>query len=326
MKSIKNFLLTGSLCITFGLFFPFCEQEDNEIVINDPYAVEQADILAVFYDSMFEVDSMFRLFNETFELPVWMQPVIREAANNPMEKFCVGSVYLGNFLIEFVTYKIHVPGSPNYQIASNVHFVGFTNYMKDNVPSLDSIGIVHQQPFSFVYADGNGNADTLFRNTFFYRGSNMAMCLCQYYPECYTYPTFVLEGNPAIADHEEFHHYLKNQLYRRNGGPLGVENVDKIVIGTADYQKHFELFNTLFQPVKDHPAGLWRIKEGPAVELVAESGISGMKFNSMMLNVRNLENAKSFLDENEMEYLQIGNNIKLTGISKNLGFEFYLTN
>jgi len=69
-----------------------------------------------------------------------------------------------------------------------------------------------------------------------------------------------------------------------------------------------------------------RIKHGPVIELISQPYVSGMKFNSMVVNVRNLASAKQFLDKQEMEYIEIGNTVKLVGISKNVGFDFYLTN
>lgn len=327
MKSI-NYHHWRSLSIFFLVFlFSSCQKEEIETKINEPYVVEQADALAVFYESMFEVDSMFQLFRETFGLPVWMQPVVREAENNPDQVFANGALSLGNFVLDFKTYHVHVAGNPGQQIQSHRHSLGLTTYMEDKVPLLDSMGIGHHQPFSFVSSNGNGNSATLFRNTPFYKGSYFEMCLCQYYPECYTCPTFVLVGNPNIADHQELHSHLKKQLDQNNGGPLGIKGVEKIVMATSYYVGHYELFCKLFEPVADSPEGIWKIKNGPAIEIISAPYLSGMKFRSLVVKVRNLEKAKLFLDEQEMGYVETADNIiRLVGISKNLGFDFYLTN
>lgn len=328
MKSRRCYFLGVILMINVVVLFTHCDKEDDKVVIrpsaDEPYAVKQADHLAVSYDSMFKVDSMYRLFSETFELPIWLKPHIRKAANYNNEKFCNAAVYLGNFVLEFITYKIYVPGNPNHQIRSDYHFLAFTNYMEDNCPFLDSIGLDYQPPFSFVSSDGNGNTDTLFRNTFIYRGNYLNMFCCQYYPACYTYPNFAIEGYPDISDQEGLHQNLKNQLDDNNGGPLGIKSVEKIVIGTSDYQNDRVLFSTLFQPVSDNPAGNWKIKNGPAIELLSVPGVPGMKFYSIVINVSDLDNAMTYLDQKQVEYIVIGNSIKLTSISDNTGFDFYL--
>jgi len=308
----------------FVILFSLCETVDSETVINDPYAVEQADYLAVFYDSTFEVDSMFQLLTETLGLPVWFKPIIRQAENFPGELSYNGTTFLGNFAISFITSNVNFSGSSGYPVIAKKHFLSFTNYEEENIHILDSLGVECNSPVFFVYPDGNGNTDTLYRNVFFYRGNSFAMFFSHLFPNCYVYPTFQTEGNSNILDHQELHSYLKQQLDKNNGGPLGIKSVDKIMIATSNYSAHHELFRKLFAPVPDNPTGTWRIKNGPAIELVAESGISGMKFSSMVVNIRDAKNARSFLVAQQMEYLTIGNTIKLTGISKNVGFEFYL--
>jgi hypothetical protein len=326
MKSANySHLLTLSILFAVVLFSS-CQKEDDETRIDEPYVVEQADALAVFYESMFEVDSMFQLFGETFGLPVWKQPVIREAANDPNEVFVNGALSLGNFVLEFTTYEINAVGNSTQEVKSHRHALGLTTYMQDKAPILDSLGIQYHQPYAFVSTNGNGKSDTLYKNTFFYKGSYFSMCLCQMYPECYTCPKFIPVGNPDISDHQELHRHLKKQLDQNNGGPLGIKGVEKIVMATACYTGHYELFCKLFDPVDDNPEGMWKIKNGPAVELISAPYLSGMQFRSLVVNVRNLEKAKLFLDQQKMEYVEKNDGaIRLVGISKNLGFDFYLT-
>jgi hypothetical protein len=84
----------------------------------------------------------------------------------------------------------------------------------------------------------------------------------------------------------------QDQLKMRNGGPLTIESVKEIVIGTTDEQESNKHWQRLLDPLLQTSPGYWQLEKGPALRVISadKEGIQ-----EMVIFVNSLEQARQFL-------------------------------
>lgn len=100
-----------------------------------------------------------------------------------------------------------------------------------------------------------------------------------------------------FKSHDEKRAHDLAELRGRGGGALGLESVEEIVAGVKDLAAARELWRKFLAPVEEAAGGVWKITDGPAVRLVASGADS---IQALILKVSSLEQAETFLRENDM--------------------------
>jgi hypothetical protein len=89
--------------------------------------------------------------------------------------------------------------------------------------TMETRGIAHSSPFSYVEKPADGPPRTLWTNVWLYEVMDNSMVfLCHYHPDFY---------QPSIGRAR-----LHRALAEREGGPLGVKRVREVVIGVRDLE------------------------------------------------------------------------------------------
>ena len=217
-----------------------------------------------------DADRLLALFAETFQFPVaWPMTTYRAAGG-----FTCGGVRLGNINLEIIrksaTFRGRdLPGREAYYLLAAFEPCGT---VEETMAQLQARGVACQNR-------GRGDFWTnvwlpdLQRQGFFF-------LLCHYDPDWYAqYPA------------------LTQQLRERDGGPLGVERVDEVVISAQDVATLDRQLEPLLSPTAATRPDYWPVGEGPALRLIPgdEDGITGM-----VLRVRDLDRAARFLREQHL--------------------------
>jgi hypothetical protein len=98
--------------------------------------------------------------------------------------------------------------------------------------------------------------------------------------------------NPAIRRKQ-----FNGRLALNRGGPLGVESIQEVVIGSTAFETDREMWRNLLMP--SAPAGtvLFQSPQGPPVRIVKDARD---RIQSVVLKVRSLDDAKSYLLSQKM--------------------------
>jgi hypothetical protein len=101
-----------------------------------------------------------------------------------------------------------------------------------------------------------------------------------------------------------------NPSRTQEGGPLPVESVREIVIGTTDFLGSQDRWQRLLDPLAASSSGVWELEPGPAIRLVPseKDGILGL-----VIKVRSLEQARQFLQEQGLLGLDEEEKITIAG-------------
>ena len=161
---------------------------------------------------------------------------------------------------------------------------------------LETRGITHGEIGSYSVTDPDGqeqrywsavNLDPLCTR-------RSAVSLCEYTPAVFRDPAHGTPNAKSVAESREI---LKQELDRRNGGPLGVQYVKEVVVGATDLAESRRLWQKLLDPRPMSDEGIWQVGEGPAIRLVpaAEDGVQ-----AWVIKVRSLDQARSFLAEHDL--------------------------
>src|SRR5262249_32686800 len=87
------------------------------------------------------------------------------------------------------------------------------------------------------------------------------------------------------------------QLTTGRGGPLGVDSVKEILVGTTDLERATGLSQRLLEPTPSSEPGAWPFTSGPGIRLIRarENPIPGM-----VIRANPLTKAKDYLRENDV--------------------------
>ena len=222
-------------------------------------------------------ETLFTLFAETFGLPVAWPLATRGGVTS-------GGVSFGNVNME----AIQFPG----QISDEPSLVGFafepSASLSASMAELDRREIAYGEPRPFVVTTPDGSTATLWTNV------TLASLSDSDRPVDANMHIFLSEYSPDYVDVEQRRVRLRRVLSDGGGGPLGVERVMEVTIGTTNLEVSEGLWAELLAPQEVLTEGLWEVGSGPAIRLVraAENTLQGL-----VIGVRSLERAEGFLRE-----------------------------
>ena len=243
--------------------------------------VPQVDHIIISADTVEDAKTLWSLFSEHLKLPVAWPPA-------QYEGFFSGGVNAGNVNLEFVysrdeSVEPHSTGQPS----TNARFSGLglePEPLAQALPALEQLGLHHGQPDHYQSKDQSGNQTTLWTTVALddVSKNDMDVFLCEYSPNIFR----------PRRDIQENRRYLKDQLRQRGGGPMGIELVKEIVIGTSDYEATVRLWQKLLGPDARASGGVWHPAAGPAIRFIpsASDGIQ-----SVVVRVVALGRARRFL-------------------------------
>ncbi len=208
-------------------------------------------------------DGLLHLFADTLDIPVaW-----------PMADyggFESAGVRLQNLNLEFVRSDAHIPVlalDPGSVAALRGIAFAPAGSVAETVERLGARGIDQQAP-----APGMGWTNVALAGFF----PPHPIFVCHYVPD-------ILRINPDL---------YTDALRARDGGPLGVERVQEIVLGVPDVAEATEHWGRLLAPHPSPAPGVWTLGEGPSLRLerAPEASIA-----RIVLAVRDLGHAVAFV-------------------------------
>jgi len=102
------------------------------------------------------------------------------------------------------------------------------------------------------------------------------------------------EYNKELHDVEQARAADHATLDSRQGGPLGLEAIQEIIVGVTDLAAVEPLWQILLAPTAPSSPGFWQIGKGPAIRLIRHAR-NGPQ--ALVWKVASLEQAKQFLSE-----------------------------
>ena len=221
--------------------------------------------------------ALFAFFVEVLQLPVaW--PLM-----SPRDGVMTGGVSFGNVNVE----AIQFPG----QTDNRPQLIGFAlepSELGASLKEMDRRGLTYGPLRPVVSKASDGSATTLWTNVTLRQFSDSDN------PADATVHIFLSEYNQAYVNVAERSALLRRQLLDKDGGPLGIEAVQELVMGQKDLEAGRALWQTLLAPTAASDRTVWPLGEGPAVRLVAAKTNSVQR---LVIRVASLQRAKSFLRE-----------------------------
>lgn len=236
--------------------------------------VQQVDHIIISAETVDDAKALCSLFSEQLELPVAWPPA-------QYGGFFSGGVNAGNVNLEFAysrneSVESHSTGQPS----THARFSGLglePEPLAQALPELEQLGLHHGQPDPYQKEDQSGNKTTLWTTVSLDDVSKdgMDVFLCEYSPNVFR----------PRRDIQENRRYLNDQLRQRGGGPLGIELVKEIVIGTSDYEATVRLWRKLLGPDARAAGGVLHPAAGPAIRFTpsASDGIQSVVFRVVSL-------------------------------------------
>ncbi len=225
-----------------------------------------------------EPERLYSLFTKTLELPVaW--PLATYPGG-----FTSGGVGFGGVNIEVIRFgeqKDPRPGKP-----TESRLIGIAlepSPLADCLAELDKRSVTYGGKLPYFSTERDGSKKLLWTNVTLRQFSDAGI------------QVFLCEYSPSFHNVAERRKGLREQLAAKKGGPLGVDSVNEILIGTTDLQKATELWQKLLEPTAPSASGVWQLGSGPAIRLIRakENTIQGL-----VISVTSLAKAKAFLREN----------------------------
>jgi len=252
--------------IIFPLIFlglPAAGQSAQATHPSSEVLVRQIDHILIGSD---QAEAVFRLFSEKFGLPVaWPFESYKD--------FASGGVGFGNVNIEIVRSERHPSGLTGVALEPTS--------LSEVLSGLDAHRLKHNDPSPYFGKDSSGTK-TLWWTTVGVTSLPPAgsIFFCKY--------NFDVDGRRVR---------LHADLQKHEGGPLGIEALNEVVIGVKDMAAAQHDWSVLLGPVPPGQEPLWQIGSGPAIRLVAgkEDGLVLLR-----VKVKSLERARAFLKAENM--------------------------
>jgi hypothetical protein len=216
-----------------------------------------------------DAEELFSLLSNTFQFPV-VWPV------SDYGFFTSGGVAVGNVNLEV----FREPVSSDSVVRSR--FAGFAlepEPLQNSLLELEAREITHGPVTPFTSSSSDGSTKILWTTVMLPNVSNDAIMvfLCEY-------------AHDVGAQRER----SLDQLQSRDGGPLSVESVREIVIGTTDMQGTLDHWQHLLYPLLPSSPGVWQLESGPAIRVI-HADKDGIQ--ELVINVSSLARARRFLRE-----------------------------
>jgi hypothetical protein len=205
---------------------------------------------------------LFGFFTQTLQLPIaW--PLSENAG------VTTGGVGLGDVTLE--VFRTGAKKSPT-------RFAGLALEpypISEAVRELEARGI----PFSAPQKSAAWTTVTLTELT----KSDFSVFLREYSPDYL---------NPAIRRKQ-----FKGRLALTNGGPLGVQSIQEVVIGSVAFEADREMWRKLLMPSSPAGTTVFQPTQGPPVRIVKDARD---RIQCTVLKVRSLDQARLFLQQQKM--------------------------
>lgn len=221
---------------------------------------------------------VFAFFTETLGLPIaW-----------PLEErggVVSGGVGFGNVNIE----AIRFPGQKSLPLPAQLTGFGFEpSPLRACLDELQRRGVPYGPLRPLTVTDSTGAKQTLFTNVTLLGLSDTAL------PVDATLHIFLSEYSPTYVHVAGRHARIREELVASGGGPLGVESMREVVVGTPDVATMRARWQQLLSPV---PAidGAWQIGTGPAIRTVPAKE---HRVEELVVRVKSLARTKAFLQAN----------------------------
>jgi len=275
-KQRNNILVVAVLSIFFLIPTYGCRPSQGKVI-------RQVDHVLIASN---DADELFFLLSDTFQLPVvW-----------PMGnygRFTSGGVSAGNVYLEIV--KMPVSNTDN----ARSQFIGFAlepEPLEESLKELNIRGITHGASVPFTILDSTGSVTTLWNSVALpdLSNDNIIIFLCEYSHDLTAQRTKTLD-----------------ELLSRNGGPLSIESVAEIVIGTTNMQESKDKWQRLLEPILPSSQGVWHLEAGPSIHLI-ETEKNGIY--EVVINVRSLDQARDFLGEYDLLGINKPDEITIIGL------------
>ncbi|MGI8785011.1 MAG: hypothetical protein ACR2L2_15340 [Acidobacteriota bacterium] len=221
-----------------------------------------------------EMDQLYSLLSDTLRLPIVY-------AYQPWtEKFQSGLVCAGNVNLEALPSRPKEPSaeSPVARF-SGIAFEPTSTSI--SVEELAARTLEYAGPFPYTVTGPDGQKRTRWTTVGLRTLSRgLSAFLCEY--------NFDVEARRQVH---------RQELEKRDGGPIGLESVDEIILGTPDLDDAIARWQKVLDPLTPAAAGFWRIGNGPAIRLIQSDKNAIL---ALVLKVKSLERAKSFLAANNL--------------------------
>jgi catechol 2,3-dioxygenase-like lactoylglutathione lyase family enzyme len=232
-----------------------------------------------------KAEAHFNFFRDTLGLAVaW--------AYKSYGGFASGGLSVGNTVLEFVSWAV-AEGETLPTEWKSVAFepVGDTEAA---VTELVKRGISHSTPDVNRYADTNGKEAVGWTNTDLTGLSPSGV-------------VFICDYADRKGIHE-VHKAARDELMQRHGGPLGVIELEEIVIGVTDLMVTSEQWHRLLEGTGQESNGLFTFGDGPGIRLVQaeQAGIQ-----EVVIAVRSVEKARRFLVDRGLLELGDGRRVSI---------------
>jgi catechol 2,3-dioxygenase-like lactoylglutathione lyase family enzyme len=223
---------------------------------------------------------LYAFFAETLQLPIaWPM-------TNPRPGVMTGGVGFGNVNVE----AIQFPG----QTDPRPRLLGFAiepSALDESLVELTRRGLTLGERRPLVAAGPDGSNRTLWTNVTLREFSDSDS------PADATIHIFLSEYSSTYVNVDERRARLRAQLVDSGGGPLGVVDVEEVVIGAVDVEMARRLWRRLLDATPSATPDTWQIGAGPAVRLVPANE---NRVEALLIRVRSLERAKAFLRERHL--------------------------
>lgn len=222
---------------------------------------------------------LFDLFTRVLQLPIAWPLETRGGVTS-------GGAAFGNVSIE----AIRFPG----QRVSEPKFVGFgfePDGLDTALADFSRRNIRYGAPRPFHSTPGNGPRTTLWTNVTLLDLSDADR------PGDAVMHIFLSEYSKTYVNVEQRRARLRHELAAVGGGPLGVQAVEEVLIGTPDLPAARSIWARVLEPVRESAPGLWRVGEGPAIRVVeARQNV----LLGLAVRVASLQRATTFLQAHHM--------------------------
>jgi hypothetical protein len=279
--------------------------------------IKQVDHIIIRVDNS-SSDQLFALFSDTFHLPVaW--PLASYTS------FVSGGIFAGNVNLELLTVDSQPAQSSHTTTHAHLYGLAFEPcLLPECLQELTQRALPYLPPIPYLQKNATGEQVTVWTNVFLGNllGSNLWMkaffILGKMLPSwLWTRASSITPGSTRgvtiVFDHvyrdgmillceynKELHDVEQARaadhatLDSRQGGPLGLEAIQEIIVGVTDLAAVEPRWQILLAPTAPSSPGFWQIGKGPAIRLIrhARNGLQ-----ALVWKVASLEQAKQFLSE-----------------------------
>lgn len=303
-----------------------CEHPFTEHICEHPF-VKQIDHVGI---QIADPARLFAFCTEVLDLPVAF-PFAEYPA------YTTGSVVLGNIFLEITRFGAAPKAAENREPAAHYHILGFLmkpDRLSYALADLKRRGIPHSGAVPFFAPEATDeNPHKLWTNVFlggflgdgFWRRLFMLMTRSsspkpsmQHSKVGLALSTFLLKrafpnGFPVLTEYHTQNDDEKRAvdweaLRARNGGALGVERMQEVVVGTPGSDPAASELARLLAPVEPRDDGSWHLGVGPALRIVPQSA---PLIQTIVLKVASLARARQFITDAALSTQEIGERVEL---------------